>query len=315
MPFVRDDTRQFLDFLNSQPGGGFDTMDPPTARAMMATLSTMCDTPVGDLAVIRDMVAPGPAGDIPLRLFDARADRGAGPVLLFIHGGGWVIGTIDVYASLCAEIARQTDLPVVSVEYRLAPEHLFPAAPDDCEAAARWVASSPDALGLDVTGLVIAGDSAGGNLTIVTTHALLDTPAAVPVIAQWPIYPAVDGAGTYASADEFNAGYLLEGATMEWFLNHYQGDASSPRLSPLQAVRADTPPTLVITAGLDPLRDQGRAYVAALAERGVTTSYREARGNIHGFITLRQAIPSGQKDLADCIAALNVMVAEAVVAL
>ena len=146
----------------------------------------VAELPLGDLAVTRDIAIPDPAGDIPARLYDARDSRDAGPVMVFFHGGGFVIGDLDTHGPYCAEAARQLDMPVVSIDYRLAPEHPFPAATDDCEAAARWVAEN-----IACTGLILSGDSAGGNLTIVTAMALRDEPAAVPVIAQNPIYPVV----------------------------------------------------------------------------------------------------------------------------
>ena len=159
---------------------------------MMLASRHVADAPAGELAVIRDLSCPGPAGDIGLRLYDARESREAGPLFLFFHGGGFVLGDLDTHEPFCAEIARQLDMPVVAVDYRLAPEHPWPAGIEDCIAAARWVGGSPEALGRTTTGLVLAGDSAGGNFTIVTALALRDEPAAVPVLAQWPIYPAAD---------------------------------------------------------------------------------------------------------------------------
>ncbi len=309
--YVRPDVRGFLDFAYAQPGPRTHEVTPPEARQMMKTLVALADQPAGDIAVVRDLSIPGPAGAIPARLFDCRAHREPGPVVLFIHGGGFVIGDVDVYTPLAAEIARGLDLPVLSVEYRLAPEHPFPAAPEDCEAAARWVASNPAELGRHPTSLVVAGDSAGGNLTIVTSMALRDRPAAVPVIAQWPIYPVTDGAQTHESVQNFRTGYLLEGDTMEWFARHYAADPADWRLNPILKDQAGMPPTLVLTASLDPLLDQGRDYAARLIRAGVPTIYREAKGTIHGFLNLRRAIPSGQGDLAGCLAVLKPLVQEA----
>ena len=313
-PYTRPDVAQFLAFLNALPGPKMHELPPAMGRAIYVASKDAADLPVGDLAVIRDLSAPGAAGPIPLRLFDSRADRAAGPVVVFFHGGGFVIGDLDTHAGFCAEMARQLDLPVVAVDYRLAPESPFPAAPDDCEAAARWVAGSPAELGLTATGLVLAGDSAGGALTIVTAMALRDTPAAVPVIAQFPIYPTVDRAHAYASYDLFNEGRLLTKDSMDWFDTAYSADHGHWRGAPLNGAHHDMPPTLVITAGLDPLRDQGRAYAAALIAEGVPTVYREAVGNIHGFVTLRKGIPSGQQDVAGALAVLKGIVAEAATA-
>merc|ERR1711893_529439 len=138
----------------------------------MRAMGALAEAEPRAMAVQNDLTCPGPAGPIPLRFYDPRAEREPGPCVLFFHGGGFVIGDLEVYDALCTEIAHHLDLPVVSVDYRLAPEHPFPAAPDDCEAAARWIASSPAELDREITGLVITGDSAGGNLTIVTTNQL-----------------------------------------------------------------------------------------------------------------------------------------------
>jgi acetyl esterase len=266
---------------------------------------------VGELAVNRALSAPGPAGEIPLRLFDAREERGAGPLLVFFHGGGFVLGDIHTHEPFCAEIARQLDLPVVSVEYRLAPEHPWPAGVEDAIAAARWLAGSPSALGRDVDGLVLAGDSAGGNLTIVASLALRDEPAAVPVLAQWPIYPAADPARGYPSFHDFGEGYLLTREGMRWFDDCYRPDPKDWRYSPLVKSQAGMPPTLVLTASLDPIRDQGRAYAAACIGAGVPTVFREAKGNIHGFINLRKAIPSSEEDIRSAVEVLEMMIREA----
>ena len=176
-------------------------------------------------------------------------------------------------------------------------------------AAARWAAASPAELGRQATGLVPCGDSAGGNLAIVVTLALRDEPAAAPVLAQWPIYPAADPAKRYPSYDAFADGYLLSRDSMEWFDECYRADKRDWRNSPLVKDQAGMPPTLVTTAGLDPIRDQGRVYAAALAKAGVDTIYLEARGTIHGFMNLRKAIPSTDQDIARSVAALKLLLA------
>ena len=311
-PFVRADVRQFLDFLAKLPGPRIHEVDAPTARAQALAMKDLADLGVGDLAEVRDIIVPGPAGDIPARLFDARPGRDPGPALVFFHGGGWVIGDLDLYAGVCAQIAQALDLPVLSVAYRLAPEHRWPAAPDDCEAAARWLASHPGALGnRAVTSLVLAGDSAGGNLAIVTAQSLRDAPAALPVIAQFAIYPATDMSRPYPSFEQFADGHLLTREAMHWFDEAYRADLNAVRASPLLGDMAGLPPAVVLTASLDPIRDQGRAYAGALAAAGVPVVFREAVGNIHGFITLRKAIPSGVGDLAGALVALKAVIAEA----
>ena len=207
-----------------------------------------------------------------------------------------MIGDIEVYHSLCTEIAAETGLPVISVDYRLAPENPFPAAPDDCEAAARWVAGSPTELGFKVTGLVPMGDSAGGNLTIVTTAALIAKPAAVPVVAQVPIYPIAGHIAHHESFKRFADGFFLSSKLMGWFTDSYAGDETSPRAYPLlEADHSRTPPTVVLTAGLDPLRDSGREYAAHLISQGVDVTCIEAHGINHGFINHAQGDPERDK--------------------
>ena len=310
-PFVRPDVRQFLEYLNALPGPRSHQVGPNEARTMMLASRHVADAPVGELAVIRDLSCPGPGGEIALRLYDAREAREAGPLLLFFHGGGFVFGDLDTHEPFCAEMARQLDLPVVAVDYRLAPEHPWPAGAEDCIAAARWVAASPEALGRGVTGLVIAGDSAGGNFTIVASLALRDEPAAVPVLAQWPIYPAADPGKGYPSFTDFGEGYLLTRDGIKWYDECYRPDKQDWRYSPLVKSQEGMPPTLVVTASLDPIRDQGRAYAAATIQAGVPTVFQEAKGNIHGFINLRKAIPSSNDDVKACVEALRLLLAEA----
>lgn len=306
-PFVRPDVQAFLGFLNNLPGPKTHELTAPEARQAYAMMKDIADPPAGELAVKRDLMC----GEIPLRLYDPRERREPGPVLVFFHGGGFVIGNIETHDSFCAEAARQLDLPVVSVDYRLAPEHAFPAAPDDCEAASRWVATSPAELGRKVTGLVLAGDSAGGNLTIVTAQQLRDRAAEVPVLVQWPIYPVVDDSEKYPSFHEFGDGYLLTQDSMRWFSEAYRATEGDTRNTPILHRQEGMPPTLLITASLDPLRDQGRAYAGELIRAGVPTVFREAVGNIHGFITLRKAIPSSMGDVAACFRILKDMINEA----
>ena len=307
-PYVRPDVAAFLAFLNAQEGPQMTEMSPPDARGMMLAMRAIADAAPSPLAVVKDLTCPGPAGGIPVRLYDSKAERGPGPVLVFFHGGGWVIGDIDTHEPFCSRAAELLDMPVVSVDYRLAPEHVWPAAPDDCEAVARWIAESPAELGRQVTALTLSGDSAGGNLCIVTAMALRDAPAAVPVIAQLPIYPGTDFAAAGGSLDQFAEGHLLTKAAMEWFGAHYAPDNAHWRASPLLHDQAGMPPAVVVTASLDPIRDQGRAYVGALAKAGVDVRFHEARGNIHGFICLRQGVPSSSGDVDAMLIAFRALV-------
>lgn len=306
--YVREDVRGFLDMLKAMAGPEMDQVPIGEARGAYLAMSQMAEADAHDLAVVRDFVCPGPAGDIPLRLYDAKEHREAGPVVMFYHGGGFVIGDLDTHNAFCTELAAKLDLPVVAVHYRLAPEAPFPAAPDDCEAATRWVAGSPAELGRQVTGLVTTGDSAGGNLTIVVTQALGDDPAAVPVLVQAPIYPVASAIEETDSYKSFGDGFLLTARGMDFFNRSYAADPASKRNYPiLHEDHAKTPPTVLITAGLDPLRDSGRDYAAHLIRNGVDVTYIEAKGNIHGFITLRKALPSAQTDVETLIDAIKVM--------
>ena len=174
---TRPDVAALLEIANRPGAKRAVDVSLEEARGMLHASRNLFDAPVGTLAVLRDITG----GPCPMRLYDARSERGPSPVIVFYHGGGFVLGDLDTHEPLCAEIARLTDLPVVSVDYALAPEHPFPAGVEQSIAAARWVAEGPRELGQVVTGLVLAGDSAGGNFTIVAAQALRDAPAAVPV--------------------------------------------------------------------------------------------------------------------------------------
>ena len=303
-PYVRPDVAQFLTFLNALPGPKMEDLPLAEARGAYLAMVPVAEADPRPLAVIRDLACPGPAGEIPLRLYDARESREPGPAVVFFHGGGFVIGDLETHHALCTEVAAALDLPVIAVHYRLAPECPFPAAPDDCEAAARWVAESPAALGREVTGLILTGDSAGGNLTIVTTQALTARRAEVPVLVQAPIYPATDER-LHPSYEQFGEGHLLTRSGMDWFHASYAGESGNARAFPILGDHAKVPPTLVATASLDPIRDQGRAYAAELVAAGSDVVFMEMKGNIHGFLTLRKAIPSAHDDLARILAGIR----------
>ena len=309
-PFIRPDVEAFLKAFLARPRPPMSDEGIAQMRKippeMMAQMMSSIEAPLGDLAVDRKLTMPaggsGPAAKIDLRLFDPRADRGPGPVVVFYHGGGFVVGSIATHAALAAEIARQLDLPVVSVEYRLAPEAKWPAAPDDAEAAARWVATNGAVLGRHATSLVLCGDSAGGTLTLLTALALRDKPAAVPVSLMIPLYPMADASREYPSGKEFADGYGLSSNDSAYYNHAYAPDVNSPRHSALLANLAGLPPTVLVTAGLDPLRDGGRAFAAKLAEAGVPVSYDEVPGMIHGFATYRRGIASAQGELVHAMA-------------
>lgn len=315
-PYVRPDAQAYLDAMEASPRPPMNDQTIAMMRQippeMMEQMFAMMELPVGVLGEDRKLAMPGPAGDIDLRLFDPRAaaDRAPGPVVVFYHGGGFVAGSVASHASLAAEIARGLDLPVVSVEYRLAPEHKWPAAPDDAEAAARWIAENGAAFGREFTHLILCGDSAGGTLTCVTANALCERPASLPLLMQFPIYPMCDSTRKYPSRADFADGYVLSSVDMAYFESAYAADNHSPRHSAILGDLAKLPPTFVVTAGLDPLRDEGRAYAARCAEAGVQVTYREYPATVHGCFTFRKAIPSAQADLTTALGIAKSMVAE-----
>ena len=306
-PFIRPDMKGFLEALEQAGGLALGDMTLEEARASYLALHGMADRPARELAVIRDLSCPGPAGDIPLRLYDTHERREAGPVITFYHGGGFVIGDLDTHHNLCTEIATLMDLPLVAVDYRLAPEHPFPAAIEDCEAATRWIASSPAELGREATGIITIGDSAGGNATIVVSQLLGAEPADVPVVLQAPIFPLASDAIGSKSLAEFNDGYVLTAAAIEFFDAAYGADRSDPRGYPILSDHSTAPPTVVSTASLDPIRDSGRDYAKALVDAGRDVIYLEMQGVTHSFTNIRAAVPSTQDDLERIIAAMKFM--------
>jgi acetyl esterase len=309
--FVRPDVRAFLDDLNGRDGPKTHEVDVATARRMSVKLRQIGDLETPPIATREDLYISAADGrSIPARFYDARDRRGDGPLVVFFHGGGFVLGDLDLYDAACAEIAIGLDLPLLSIDYRLAPEHGWPAAPDDCEAATRWVAEQGILFGRPINSLALAGDSAGGTLSIVTAMALRNHPAALPVIAIWPLYPAVDLRRRYPSTERLGEGYMLSLDTLRWFNEHYNPDFHHWRASPRLGDQRGMPPALIVTSTLDPLLDQGRAYAMACIEAGVPVAYREAKGNIHGWLTLRRAIPSSQEDLRGCLAAFRMMIEE-----
>ncbi len=266
-------------------------MSPADMRATYLQMGALFDAPPEAGVRSTDFVGAG----CRLRAYFPAAAT-AGPVILYMHGGGWVIGDLDTHHPLCTLIAAVTGLRVVAVDYRLAPENPFPAAHQDCLAAAHYIKSSPPALKAAVTGLAVAGDSAGGNLALHLASAL----GAGDVLAQLLIYPLVDCTSPdHGSYKDFAAGYILDRKLMDRFIGDYfpdaavvRGIAASPVLHPLSAA---LPPTVVVTAGFDPLRDQGRDLAAGIVRLGVETHAIEAGGLIHGLATMRGVFPSADR--------------------
>ncbi|MCH7627437.1 alpha/beta hydrolase [Novosphingobium sp.] len=290
-PFVLPETAAVLAGLAAQEGPHLADMSAADMRATYGALGTMFDAPPE--AGVRSIDVQG--GGVPLRAYFPVAAQ-AGPVIVYMHGGGWVIGDLETHHPLCTMLAAVTGLRVVAVDYRLAPEHPYPAAHDDCLAAARWVAGSPPELEAPVSGIAVAGDSAGGNLALhVATKMGSDT-----VKAQLLIYPVGDcTAPDHGSYKQFAEGYVLDRKLMDRFIGDYLPDparAGEPAVSPvLHPVPADLPPTIILTAGLDPLRDQGRALAGLIAATGTEVHFIEAQGLIHGLATMRGAFPTADR--------------------
>lgn len=311
-PYIRPDVKVFLDGLAAlEPRPAMAEMTLDEARMGYRALHGMGDRPPRELPVIKDITCPGPAGEIALRLYDSQVEREPGPAMVFYHGGGYVIGDLETHHSLCTELCALMDMPLVAVDYRRAPEAPFPAAIDDCEAATRWLAGSPQAMDRQITGLVPIGDSAGGNAAIVIGQQFAKQPADVPVILQVPIFPlAADALGSQ-SMEEFADGFILTRATVEFFDSSYKPDRSDPRAMPIMGDLAATPPTVLVTAGLDPIRDSGREYGAALSQAGVDHVHLEMRGVTHSFTNLRGAVAGAQADLERIVAAMKFMLGSA----
>ena len=270
----------------------YETLTAPEARAYYAQARFVTNPEPPDLARIAELSIPAPHGAIPARLYvpkEPRRHDGLSPALVFFHGGGWVIGDLDSHDVVCRQLAVEGALIVISVDYRLAPEHKFPAATDDAIAATRWVAANARALGIDAARLSIGGDSAGGNLTAVV--ALAAREAGGPALAgQVLIYPATDFAMTHGSHSEPETSVLLTHSVIRWFRDHYLNGAADIhdwRASPARAQNlAGLPPVYVLTAGADPLRDEGDEYAERLEQAGVPVTTMHYPGQFHGFLTM-----------------------------
>ena len=266
-----------------EAGTPMSQQTPEQARASFRALAVDLRRPehVVPVGSVEDTTVVGATGELDARVY--RPDgEGPFPTVALFHGGGFVIGDLDTHDNMARAICRDVRAVVVSVDYRLAPEHPFPAAVEDCLAATRDLQTRLAELGGDGR-LAVAGDSAGGNLAAVVAQQ-------VPgLVAQLLIYPTTDGGGDHASRSENASGYFLDLPTMVWFADHYapDGDETDPRLSPLRAPSlAGLPPAVVVTAEFDPLRDEGEAYAAALAEAGVHVVSRRYDGLIHGFMDM-----------------------------
>jgi acetyl esterase len=251
----------------------------------------------------------GPAGKIPMRVYRP-VGRGPWPVLVFFHGGGWVIGSVRTHDIACRELCMKAGVVVVSVDYRLAPEHPFPAGLDDCLAVTRWVQSHTDELDGNPKRIVVGGDSAGGNFAAVISGELAEDR---PLAGQLLVYPATDMTAEYPSMSEFASGYFLDAPAIEFFTRSYVTDpeqVGDPRMSPIHNPKLSAlPPTVVITAEYDPLRDSGEAYAAALRDAGVPVTARRFDGLTHGFLHFGPVAPTAQSAVDDTCELLKTLVA------
>jgi acetyl esterase len=282
--------QDLLDAMAAQGMKTFDQMTVPEARDAGLAFIGLQGEPE-QVAQVTDRTVPGPAGEIPIRVYTPEGP-GPHPVVVYYHGGGWVIGDIEVADKPCRTLSNVSGAAVVSVGYRKAPEHPYPAAADDCYAATAWVAEHAAELGVDPARIAVAGDSAGGQLAAVVAQTARDRGG--PAIAyQLLIYPAVDAGGEYPSRVENGEGYLLTKGAMDWFYAHYltsPDQIEEPAASPIRGDLTGLPPASVITAGYDPLRDEGAAYVEALTRAGVAVHHDENPSMIHGFFWMLGAI-------------------------
>lgn len=290
-----------LDLVAKAGRPPYHQLSPKEARQLYRDTRAALQPDPPEMAAVKDSTADGPAGPIPLRLYRPSASGPTPPVLVYFHGGGWVIGDLDTHDVLCRQLARESKAAVVSVDYRLGPEHKFPAAVEDCWAATRWVAGNGAALGVDGRRLAVGGDSAGGNLAAVV--ALMARDAGGPAIAlQLLIYPGTDMAAASPSHREFAEGYLLTRDSIRWFIAHYlrsEADVDDWRASPGRAPSLrGLPPALVITAGFDPLCDEGEDYARRLRRDGVLVDSVRYGGMIHGFFGMGRAIETANRAIA-----------------
>jgi acetyl esterase len=276
-------------------------MQPPDISRMSAAEARAAMHPLFAAVAAKDvaigkteMVAiPGSAGAIPARVYTPVAAGATLPAVLFFHGGGFVLGDLDTYDGLCRTLANESGTRLISVDYRLAPEHPFPAAVDDCLAALKWTEANASALGIDANAIAVAGDSAGGNLAAVTA---LSAKNSGPKLAfQLLIYPALSMTHETQSMRDFGEGYFLDRAAMTWFGRHYVprgADIHEPRMAPLEAPDlSGLAPAYIVTAGFDPLRDEGAGYAERLKAVGVAATHVDYPTMLHGFMSMQAIVP------------------------
>jgi acetyl esterase len=268
----------------------FHTVSADEARRFYKQTRAALSPPAPEVDEVRDLAASGPAGPIPLRLYRGLGTAAGAPLpaLVYFHGGGWTIGDLETHDIICRTLANNARCAVIAADYRMGPEHRFPAAVEDCIAVTRWVAQHAATLGVDATRIAVGGDSAGGNLAAVVAISLRDA-GGPPLAFQALVYPATDQRMDSASHAKFAEGFLLTRKNMRWFRDNYlsPGDYDDWRASPIRAADlARLPPAHIITAGYDPLVDEGRAYSDRLVAAGVPVLYECFEGMAHGFLTM-----------------------------
>ena len=301
------DAETLLAMIRAAGRPPFETMSPEEARDAFMAGRTATQPLPQDVAEVRDLSCPGPLGDIKLRAYRplGTAAQDILPVLIYFHGGGWLLGDLDSYDVACRHYANGARCRVVSVDYRMAPEHKFPAAVDDSVAATRWIIEQSGALGIDRSRVAVGGDSAGGNLAAVL--ALMARDGDLPPLAfQLLVYPATDMAMTTVSSQTVNTG-ILTSKTMKWFIDHYlrgPKDVSDWRASPLRAADlSGVAQALVLTCSYDPLCDEGIAYAHRLEREGVRVTRLHFSDQTHGFVGQGKIIRAGDMAL-DMMAAV-----------
>lgn len=300
-----------LDMINAAPITEWTVERAGEFREVFDGMVTMLGAGPADVAT-EDRTAPGPAGEIPIRIYRPVGVEQPG-VLVFFHGGGFVIGNIATHDASCRYLVSDGGFAVVSVDYRLAPEHPFPAGPDDCLAALRWIADHGDELGVDTSRLAVGGDSAGGNLAAVTALRARDE-GGPALTFQLLVYPVVDLTPTldhpvYPSMTENAVGYFLSMNDMLFFGECYVAQEADRRVSMASPILseslADLPPALVMTCEFDPLRDQGESYAKALSNAGVQATLSRYDGAIHGVMNMAGITDIGRRFLTEAALAVK----------
>ena len=300
--------KAFLDQMKAAGMPKLQDVGAVVAREQMIALMQMVgprDVPVGKT---ENLTVPSAAGDIPARVYTPVASGGeAMPALIYFHGGGFVIGSVDVIDGLCRIMANEGGLRVISVDYRLAPEHKFPAALDDAFAVVSWVAQNAAEVGVDANRIAVGGDSAGGALAAEVTQ-LAKAKGGINLAAQMLLFPVVQVGEETSSMREFAVGYFLERETLDWFYASYlpaDADRTDPRISPLRAKDlSGLPPAFVMLGGYDPLHDEGMQYADKLRAAGVTVQVADHADMVHDFIYFQSVLPQARDALADAVKAV-----------